>query len=150
MKERKGFWGSLEENLITVLLVIATLVVGLQAILKYAAPTAAGITNEISAYIYCYVAFIGLGYSVKYGADMGVKLFAKLLDGPMKGAFQALYKVCYVIVYGIMLVAAFQAVAAVGPELSPVAGIPMPVIYTSAIIGFALALVRLVESLIRK
>jgi len=138
--------GRFEEICISVLFVIALLVVTARGVIKYIAPETTGIVDEISQYLYCYMAFLSLGYCVKYGKDLSIKLFPKLMDG--NAYFNIFYTALYAVCYGVMLVVSVKAFLTMGGQATPAAHIPQQIIYLSAVIGFALGLARLIQNIV--
>lgn len=146
----KRNFDKLEEHVIAGLFVVATAVVILQAILKYILPDSVKIMEELSQYLYCYMAFMGIGYGMKYGADLSITLFGKLMKGPLKKGFQMFYNLLYVVLYAVLLFGSVQAVLEVAGTTGKASGIPLTFVYFSAVAGFALGLIRWVQKIIRK
>ena len=140
----------MEETIIAALFFVALAVVVAQGIIKYINPGWSKVTEDISQYIYCYMAFFGIGYCVKYGRDLSIKLFPKLVDGKLKGIFTKMYDVVYLVVYGALLVGAVQGIGASIGQYSKAAHLPVVLTYISALIGFALGLFRLGQKVFGK
>lgn len=137
-----------EEISISVLFVAALLIVTARGVIKYISPETAEAADEISQYLYCYMAFLSLGYCIKFGSDLSIKLFPKFIE--KHRFFHMFYTIIYALCYGIMLIASVKAFLSMGGQVTAVTHIPQRLVYFSTVFGFILGLVRLIGNLLKK
>lgn len=144
---RNKIFDKFEEYAIAVLVIIGTAVVIFQAIIKYLIPDAAKAAEEISQYLYSYLGFFALGYCMKYNCDLTVSLIH------YKGTLQKLLNMVILglcgVIYAVLLFGAVQAfITASGAGAT--SGIPLRFVGFSAVLGYAIGLLRMIQKIFQK
>ncbi|WP_050622468.1 TRAP transporter small permease [Clostridium phoceensis] len=141
------FFDKFEEYAIAALVIIGTAVVIFQAIIKYLIPDAAKAAEEISQYLYSYLSFFTLGYCMKYSCDLTVSLIH------YKGRLQKLLNTAILVfcgvIYAILLWGAIQAFITASGAGSA-SGIPLRFVGFSAVLGYTIGLLRMIQKMIQK
>ncbi len=138
-----------EEYAIALLMIAMTLVMFLQIIMRFVLNHALSWPEELSRYMFVYITFLTLGYCVKRNSMLRLDVLQEMLPRAVWNALQLLVRVVSLLLFGIMLISAFGlelSVAKTG-RVSAAMGIPYTAIYFSTLLGFALAVVRSVQSM---
>ncbi len=138
-----------EEVLMAVLLAAIVLVMFFQIILRFVFAKALPWPEELSRYMFVWLSFLGISYSVKCKNSLKVDIVETLvpkLKTPL-GIVQDLIFLAFAVALIVIGIGSLQTMWA-HPQLSPAARIPMWMVYVSLFIGACLTVIRLVQSLI--
>lgn len=140
----------LEEYCMAILLIILTMVMFLQIIMRFVFHHALSWPEEICRYIFVYITFLTLGYCIRRNSMLRLDVLQEMLPKKIWDLLQIIVRVLTLLFFILMLFNAYkleQSVAKTGRE-SVALSIPYTMIYFSTILGFALAVIRSVQALI--
>lgn len=146
MKVLKWIDKYFEEILLAILLAAITLIMFFQIIMRFVFSSAQPWPEEVCRYLFVWLSFIGISYSIKCGNSLKVDIIETVfpkLKKPLNFIANIVFLAfCVVIVYiGFGAVAKMLA----HPQLSPAASIPMWTVYISFLIGAILSVIRLIQ-----
>ena len=147
---KKHWFKELEENVISVGIIIMFLMETLNVICKFIAPECMGIPEEISTFAYIWVCFFCASYCTKRGANIIVDAltmkYPKKLQNFLISAqyiLDGVLTLCFI--YGsVIFVGQTKTEGSVG-----VTGIPLWIIYLAPLVGFSLNLIRDIQMFVK-
>ena len=150
MKVLKWLDENLEKSICVVLMCIMTTLVFVQVIMRYVFKNSLSWSEELARYVFIWLIYLGISYGAKMRKH--IKIDAALLLFP-----KVLRK--WVVVIGDILFLAFACYltktgfdycvtqAELG-KCSAALGIPFPYVYSAVVVGFALTVIRQIQTLI--
>lgn len=140
---------NLEKILVILLLGAMSLIIGFQVFMRYIMKASLSWSEEVARYMFIWLTYIGISYGVK--TNRHIKVDAAMYIFP-KGLRK------YVAILGNLLFLAFaliivkNSIATSGKILSlgqasPAVGIPMGFVYMAPLVGFAIVVLRLLQSI---
>jgi TRAP-type C4-dicarboxylate transport system permease small subunit len=134
----------LEESILAVLLMIMTLIMGIQVFSRYVLQSSLHWSEEITRYCFAWCGFISIGMCTRHALALRVDQLNLILP---KGAAKWLKFCTYVVEFALFVFLIPNAYKYVAPVLgsarkSPAAQIPIWTVQISAVIGFTLGAVR--------
>ena len=139
-----------EEFIMVLLLTLISCVMMLQVIMRYCFNSSLSWAEELCRYAFIWSAFLSIGFSIKNKSILRVDTVMELMPGFIKTILK-LFTQCIVVVFFIYLfyhsIAVIRAIRLSG-QISPAMGIPMYLIYASAMVGFFLTIIRSIQSTI--
>jgi len=141
--------GHFEECCMGVFLVAMTLVMFLQIALRLFG-TALSWPEEFSRYCFVYITFLSIGYCVQRSSMLRVDFLAQILPKKASKIIDLLIAAVCLALYVYLFVASVSLVQQVSGtgRVSTAIQIPYTVIYFSLIIGFVMAVLRSVQTLL--
>ena len=138
-----------EEFLLSSLLVVLTVAMLLQVMLRYLFNAALPWPEEFCRYCFVYFAFLTLGYCVKTDTLLRLDLLKRFLPATVWTILNLFIQICCLVFYLYFFTYSTDLVMMVKnpSRTSPAMGIPFFYIYVSAVIGFGLAAIRAGQSL---
>lgn len=139
-----------EEYIFAVLLVIISCVMMLQIVMRYVFNSSLPWPEELTRYCFVWSGFLGIGYSIKKGLMLKIDVIFALFPKKVQKALDMLSQVVVLIFFAYMFVMSidvFKKVVASG-QTSPALSLPMSYVYASLLVGFAMASLRSVQSII--
>lgn len=141
----------LEEALLIALLIVLTCSSGIQVIMRYVFNNSLVWSEEISKYAFIWSGFFSIGYCIKKGLSIKIDVLVQFLPRVLQKVFYALGMVVLLalltLLFRASLLIVSQAVA--GGQTSPALHIPMGYIYSGPVIGFGLAVLRIVQLFVK-
>lgn len=141
----------LEEALLIILLIILTCSSGIQVIMRYVFNNSLVWSEEISKYAFIWSGFLSIGYCIRKGLSIKIDALIQLLPQFLQKLFfgigMAVLLALFIILTKASLLIVTQAIAS--GQTSPALHIPMGYIYCGPVIGFLLAIFRIVEILVK-
>lgn len=139
-----------EETLLLIFLVMMVLVMGVQVFMRYVFNNSLTWSEELTRYLFVWSSFISIGYCTK--KQSSIKLEQLLLMMPTKVAqlvrlITKILMVCFFIYVFRSSIVVVQSTYASG-QVSSALRLPMYFVQMSTIVGFALAIVRIIQSFI--
>ena len=138
-----------EEYLCIILIVLMSLVIGLQVVMRYIFQSSLSWSEELARYMCIWLVFIGSSYAARKGRHICVSaLYDALPPKPalMLAIISDLVFLGFALVltrYGFDVLTRIIKVA----QDSPAMGVPMWMVYSALPIGFLLICVRLIQGL---
>lgn len=137
----------LEEALMVICLVIITLVIMLNVIMRRTGMTLPW-PEELARYCYVYSGMLSAGYCLRRNVNFRVDLLYQMFPRPVKILIEYAGKILVLFLYAFMTYASFDLIATT-TSVSTAMQIPMKYIYMSIPIGMTLGVIRAIQDLIR-
>ncbi|WP_434309720.1 TRAP transporter small permease [Hominifimenecus sp. rT4P-3] len=137
----------LEEYLIAILLILLTMIMLLQIVMRYVFNNSLSWPEELCRYCFVYITFLTLGYCVQRGSMLRLDIIQEILPKKVWAVLQAMVHLVTLAFFVCMLVYSFDLLASMQKtnRVSAALGIPYTYIYLSTVLGFALALIRSIQ-----
>jgi len=138
-----------EEIIMATCLMIIVIVMGIQIFMRYVIGSALSFPEELCRYLFIWLSFIGISYSVRCGNSLKIDILETLFPKIKT----------YVNVFGNLVFLAFVCIMiwkgsgdigkmALRSQLSPALGIPMWWVYVSFLVGCCLTAIRIIQRFI--
>ena len=139
-----------EEFILMVLLVLMACTMGIQVIMRYVFNASLSWSEEITRYFFIWSSFISIGYCIKRGTSIKIDQFTGLTPKSVQKAIRLTVKVLLLAFFIYLFRYSIDVVRAtiISGQKSPALGIPMYYIQMSTVVGFFMAVLRLLQSLI--
>ncbi|KEJ93016.1 TRAP transporter small permease [Synergistes jonesii] len=151
MKVLKWLDESLEESIMVVLLVAISAVMLAQIFARYVFNSSMSWPEEFCRYCYVWSVFISLGYTIRRGSMLRVGIVMDMLPAAISNSVKILCDAVMLALFAVFFrhsLLVVDNIKNVTGEISSAMQIPMWIMYMCAVIGFALAAVRTVQSLV--
>ncbi len=139
-----------EEKLLAFLLVMISLIIIYQVIMRYIFEAAQPWPEELARYCLVCSTMLSFGYCIRHNAMLRVDMFVKMLPKPLIGLIEALIHILSMALYVYLLYHSYFVVtmAKNSMQLSPAMQMPMYVLYAFAMLGFGLAVIRTAQNIV--
>lgn len=147
MKVLKWLDEHFEEYVLSGLLVVISVVMMLQVIMRYVFNSSLSWAEEASRYAFVWSALVSIGYSIKENSILKVDTLIEMLPTGLKHLLIMLINSIVTLFFGYLFISSIPAVQRVimTGQTSPALKIPLAWIYFAAIAGFFLATVRSIQ-----
>ncbi|MDO4467116.1 MAG: TRAP transporter small permease [Bacillota bacterium] len=134
----------LEETILVVLLILITCIMGLQVFCRYALNNSLTWSEELTRYLFIYMAFISISYCTKKWISIRIDQVINLFSNKVFCYLQLALNVVLTSFYAYMSIHAINYIAQGihSQQLSPALRIPMWIVQLAPFIGFFLATIR--------
>lgn len=151
MKILKWLNEHLEEYLSCSLLAVITVVMFAQIIMRYIFGSAFSWAEELSRYCYIWIVFLSAGFCVLKDNELRVNIIVEHLPRILRGIFRIAGQVIITAFYAYMAYHSYFVVLNMYSTMrrSAAIEIPMYIMYSACLIGFALGAARGVQKLYR-
>lgn len=139
----------LEEAVMVLLLATISCVMMAQIIARTFA-TSMPWPEEFSRYCYIWTVFLSLGYTIQRGNMLRVSVVMDLLPKGLRKSVEVIMNLIMLIIFVVLFrysIVYTGKIKATG-QFSPAMHIPMWIMYMSTVIGFGLAVIRMVQEII--
>ncbi len=144
MKALKWLDDNFEEVVLTILLVIITCVMGLQVFCRYILNNSLSWSEELTRYLFIYMAFISIAYCTKKWISIRIDQLINMFSNKVFCIMQFILNIVLTAFFAYMTYHAFiyllQGIHS--KQLSPALEIPMWSVQLAPFIGFLLATIR--------
>ena len=143
-------WNHLEEYFLFVILTAMVAIIFIQVVMRYVFNNSLSWSEELARYMYVWVTWVGVSYSVRNGSHLRITMLRDRL--PLKGrqGLEILVTIVW-IAFGLFVmymgIEAVTMIATYGQRSSALR-IPMQFCYLSIPVGMGLMILRLIGSLI--
>lgn len=146
MKVLKWLDENFEEMLLLVFLAIITVVMSVQIVARILG-NALTWSEELARFLFVWSGFLSISYCFKKKISIKIEQLVELLPKRIHAVIKLLEKAVMLVFYVFMLQFAYDYYtrAIASGQLSPAMQIPMSIIQIAPLIGFLLAIVRLVQ-----
>ena len=133
-----------EEYILSGLLVVISVVMMLQVIMRYVFNASLSWAEEASRYAFVWSALVSIGYTIKEDSILKVTTLLEALPKKLSQILSTLVNCAVTVFFGYLFIHSIPAVKRVigTGQVSPALGIPLGLIYFAAVMGFFLATVR--------
>jgi len=138
-----------EEYLLAVLLVMISVVMMIQVVMRYVFNSALSWPEEFCRYCFIYMTFLTIGYCVQRQSMLRLDIIIKSIPKIIGDIMEFIIWIICLVFFGYMF---FNAIALVkltiaSKRTTPTMGIPFYIIYISTILGFGLGVLRNIQLL---
>lgn len=136
-----------EELLMIILLILMTLIMGVQVCSRYMFNNSLSWSEEVTRYLFICSGFISISYCTKKCISIKIEQFVEAF--PKKG--RAIFKIInhtielifffYLMPFSIL----YLKSSIESGQVSPACGIPMYLVQSAPLIGFSLAIIRIIQ-----
>jgi len=150
MKIIKLIDDNFEEVILMLLLAFMTMVMGVQVVARYVFNYSLTWSEEITRYMFIWSAFLSISHCTKKRISIRIEQIISMFPTKINAIFKIIEKVIMLAFFSYMIKYAYvfvQASVASG-QLSPAMRLPMFFIQVAPLVGFALTIVRLLQSLV--
>ena len=136
-----------EELLMIILLILMTLIMGVQVCSRYMFNNSLSWSEEVTRYLFIWSGFISISYCTKKCISIKIEQFVEAF--PKKG--RAIFKIInhtielifffYLMPFSIL----YLKSSIESGQVSPACGIPMYLVQSAPLIGFSLAIIRIIQ-----
>lgn len=150
MKILKWLDDNLEQSLMVIMLFFMSVIMIIQVIARYVFGNSLTWSEELTRYLFIWSGFLSVSFCIKKKISIRIDQVVNALPGKLSSIFKLIEKVIMLTFFSYMSFYAFdyltQSIAS--GQVSPAVGIPMFLIQISPFIGFVLAIIRLIQSLL--
>ena len=147
MRFVKWFDENFEETVMMILLFLITMIMGYAVIMRYVFNNSLTWAEEICRYLFVYSAMLSVPLCLKRRSSVKIDVIMLQLPPFLQKLLLLAGDTFMLVFFGFMLNASFGVVSAIyrSGQTSPALLIPMYFIFASAVLGFALAILRLIQ-----
>ena len=149
----KGFFcfvNKLDDYFLNFSVALMGLVLFLQIVMRYIFNSPLIWSEELARYLFIWMAFIGVGYGIKYDLHIKMEAFLAIFPSNVQKVIIILTEVVTIVFMGIVLMPGIQFAIHTGHVPSSAMGIPMYLVYFAFPVGMILGMIRMVVSVIRQ
>lgn len=141
---------NLEKTILCIFLSIMVVVMGVQVVARYIFNSSLSWSEELSRYLFIWSAFLSLPYTIKNGIALKIDQLLTLFSQDGKRVINIIGYILMLVFFTFMLFKATDVVqiAINSGQRSPALGLPMYLVQASSVVGFILAIVRVVQFLV--
>lgn len=141
---------NLEKTILCIFLSIMVVVMGVQVVARYIFNSSLSWSEELSRYLFIWSAFLSLPYTIKNGIALKIDQLLTLFSQDGKRVINIIGYILMLVFFTFMLFKATEVVqiAINSGQRSPALGLPMYLVQASSVVGFILAIVRVVQFLV--
>jgi TRAP-type C4-dicarboxylate transport system permease small subunit len=138
---------NLEESILLVLLILMTCVMGVQVTMRYLFNASLTWSEEITRYMFVWSSFISVSYCIKKGIAIRIDQFTNMLPASAQKVLDVIARIVMLIFFAYVFKFAIEVVSATyaNGQTSAALGLPMYLVQVSAVLGFGLAVVRILQ-----
>lgn len=142
----------IEELFLGLSMISFVIIMGLQVFMRYVVNDSLPWPEELSRYIFIWFAFIGVSYSVRTNSHLRIDILFHYLSKKMIRVVETVSDLFFLFFSVIVLLSGIKLFTTIleTMQTSPGLGLPMAFVYLSLPIGFGLAIVRLLQNIIKR
>lgn len=151
MKVLRWLDDNAELVLLMVALVIMTIAMGMQIVARYIFNSPLSWSEELSRFMFVWSGFLSISYCIKKGIAIRIEQVVDFFPKNVKKIFDIVVSIVLIVyfVYLIPYAYDFLYAAVKTGQLAPAMQIPMSLVYVSPLLGFILAIIRLIQNIIK-
>lgn len=140
----------LEEVILSIFLILIACVMMLQVIMRYVVGSSLSWAEEFCRYLFVWSSLLSIGYSIRKKTILRVDSLIEMFPFGLKRLFKIAVEIIVLVFFAYLFVKSIPVVNMIkeSGQTSPAMEIPMYIVYLSAIVGFLLAVIRSVQSLL--
>lgn len=150
MKDFFVFVNKLDDYFLNFSVALMGVVLFIQIVMRYIFNHPLIWSEELARYLFIWMAFIGIGYGVKYDLHIKMEAFLAIFPKKVQKVVVIITEVVAIIFMGLVLVPGFQFAIHTGHVPSSAMGIPMYWIYFAFPVGILLGMLRMVISVLQQ
>lgn len=147
MKILKWLDDYFEEVLLIIFLFLITVIMGIQIVARYAFESSLSWSEEITRFIFIWMGFLSISYCIKKDISVRIRQFVEMFSEKAMCFLNIISAVIQMLFFLYMVPFTYEYVmaAVTSQQTSPACGIPMYIIQFSALLAFALSVLRLMQ-----
>ena len=151
MKVLKWIDRNIEELLLGIFLGMMVLISGAQVVARYVFNNSLTWSEECCRYIYVWMGFVTVGYSIKHQSIIKIDILVQLFSQKIQKALGVITILISLVIIAILFRASLGVVrtAVESGQLTTAMQLPIWLVYISAPVGYLLIELRMIEQLIR-
>lgn len=146
MKNLLVFVNKLDDYFLNFSVALMGLVLFVQIVMRYIFNHPLIWSEEMARYLFIWMAFIGIGYGVKYDLHIKMEAFLAIFPQKVQQGVVIVTEIVALVFLGIVLVPSIQFAVHTGHVPSSAMGIPMYWVYSAFPVGLILGMVRMMIS----
>ncbi len=149
MKVIKWLNEHLEEAILCILLILMTIIMGVQVASRYIFSYSLSWSEEITRYLFIWSAFLSIAYCTKKRINIRVEQFVSMIPESAYSYIKLVDDIIRLLIFIYLLPFAYRYLTSAvhSGQLSPACGIPMYFIQVAPLIGFILVIFRTAQQL---
>lgn len=148
MKDLLGFVNKLDDYFLNFSVALMGLVLFIQIVMRYVFNHPLIWSEEMARYLFIWMAFIGVGYGIKYDLHIKMEAFLAIFPSKVQKVVIVLTEIVAIVFMGLVLVPSIQFAVHTGHVPSSAMGIPMYWVYSAFPVGLILGMIRMTISVI--
>lgn len=139
-----------EETILLVMLILITIVMSAQILARYVFGGSMTWPEEFCRYCYIWTVFLSLGYTVRKGNMLRVNVVVDLFPTIVRNVVRLLADILMLTIFGLFFKHAIEYTTFLHStgQVSPAMQVPMWMMYCATVLGFGMAIIRLVQAII--
>lgn len=137
-----------EETILCILLVLMTIILGIQIIARYVFGNSLAWSEELVRYLFVWSTFLGIPYCIRRKSSIKVDQFRALMPDSVQKILLFLDKIIIFVLFLILAIFSFNVVknTYISGQTSAAMGIPMWLVQVSVFIGAVLSMIRIIQN----
>ncbi len=150
MKIIKWLDENFEETILVILLILMTVIMGVQVCARYIFGYSLTWSEEVTRYLFIWSSFLSLSYCIKKGISIKLEQVVMLIPKKQQSIVRLLSYSIELIFFIYMIPFAYSYLLATieSGQVSPAVGVPMYVVQVAPLICFILASIRVIQRII--
>jgi TRAP-type C4-dicarboxylate transport system permease small subunit len=140
---------NLDEFLIAVLIALVTFILLLQTFCRFLLNSPLIWSEEVARYLFVWATMLGLGYSIRIGIDISMRMFVDLLPRLVQVIIRVAIDLFVIIIYAITIPSAIDYTGKQHYILTAATEVPKSFLTVSVPIGFSLLIIHLAGRIIK-
>lgn len=135
---------NLEETLLIILLVLMSVVMGIQVVSRYLFNASLSWSEELTRYLFIWSAFLSISYCIKKWISIKIDQIMNLCPKNVYVILQLILNIVLFLFFAYLSIHAYQYLldSIASAQRSPALGIPMYLVQSAPLTGFVLAMIR--------
>ncbi len=140
---------NLEQVILVVLLILMTLIMGIQITSRYAFGNSLSWSEELTRFLFVWSAFIGVSYTTKKGTSIRITNLVDALPERTQFLMNIVSSIILLLFFIALTVYGFQVVVSTmeSKQLSAAMGIPMWIVNLSVFVSGVLSSIRTIQNI---
>ena len=135
---------NLEETLLIILLVLMSVVMGIQVVSRYLLNASLSWSEELTRYLFIWSAFLSISYCIKKWISIKIDQIMNLCPKTIYVVLQLVLNIVLFLFFAYLSIHAYHYLldSIASAQRSPALGIPMYLVQSAPFTGFVLAMIR--------
>lgn len=140
----------LEEAILTIFLFIMVAIMGYQVAMRYIFNSSLSWSEELTRYLFVWSSFISIAYCIRHQSSIKIDQILHLFPKVVQKVILLMIKVIMLLFFAYLLRYSFNVVRSTinSGQLTPALQIPMYLVHYASVVGFALAVFRILQSFV--
>lgn len=136
-----------EEMLMIILLILMTLIMGVQVCSRYMFNNSLSWSEEVTRYLFIWSGFISISYCTKKCISIKIEQFLEVFPKRGKAIFKIINHTIELIFFFYLMPFSIMYLKSSieSGQISPACGIPMYLVQSAPLVGFSLAIIRIIQ-----